>query len=120
MELAAPAAPALPTCELRAEDLRVVDDVLPELLKLGYPCNVLQQPHKVPADHEAVHELGKGEEITNLIYCLPAPEQGEGRRHRGGRRGREEQSVLQPYGRLQMIHSLYNLYTPGPGSLPLF
>lgn len=67
-------APALPTCELRAEDLRVVDNVLPELLELGDPRNVLQQPHEVPADHETVHELGKrGKKVSftvqNLIYC---------------------------------------------------
>lgn len=95
-EPAAPSTLALPTCELRTEDLRVVDDVLPELLELGYPCNVLQQPHKVPANHEAVHELGKGEgkKKINLIYCLPAPEQGEGKRHwgAGGGEGRNSQS----------------------------
>lgn len=78
-EMVALSALALPTCELRTEDLWVVDDVLPELLELGYPCNVLQQPHKVPADHEAVHELGKGEEkISFTVYLLLRMGKGEG------------------------------------------
>lgn len=47
------------TCELGAEHLWVVQDVLPELLKLRDPRHVLQQAHQVPADHETIHELGK-------------------------------------------------------------
>lgn len=55
-----PQGPALPTCELRAEHLWVVDDVLPELLELRDPGHVLQEPHEVAADHEAIHELEEG------------------------------------------------------------
>lgn len=85
-----PATPlALPTCELRAEDLRVVDDVLPELLKLRYPRDVLQEPHEVTADHEAVHELGKEEEkVSPGVYLLPS----RGKALGGGGEGRNSQS----------------------------
>lgn len=67
-----PPAAAIPTCELRAEHLRVVDDVLPELLKLRDPRHVLQEPHEVAADHEAVHELGRGGEEKHHVECSPA------------------------------------------------
>lgn len=69
---APPPAAAIPTCELRAEHLRVVDDVLPELLKLRDPRHILQEPHEVAADHEAVHELGRGGEEKHHVECSPA------------------------------------------------
>lgn len=59
------------TCELGAEHLRVVQDVLPELLELRDPRHVLQQPHQVPADHETVHELwGKTGKILIMKQAM--------------------------------------------------
>lgn len=76
-----------------------MDDVLPELLELGDPCHVLQQPHKVSADHEAIHELGgsrkkKNEEKPHLVlYLLLRRGKGEGtrwgRQEEGEQRNRE-------------------------------
>lgn len=56
-----PSPELVPTCELWAQSLWIVNDVLPQLLKLGYPSNVLQEPHQIPANHEAIHELWGGE-----------------------------------------------------------
>lgn len=78
-----PQGPALPTCELRAEHLWVVDDVLPELLELRDPGHVLQEPHEVAADHEAIHELEEGgggkERKNHHIEC--SPDVGGGEEH---------------------------------------
>lgn len=69
-----------------------MDDVLPELLKLRYPCDVLQEPHEVTADHEAVHELGKEEEKASpSVYLLPSRGKALGG-WVGGGEGRNSQS----------------------------
>lgn len=67
--------PLPPTCELWAESLWVVDDIFPELLKLRYPSNILQEPHQISAYHETIHELGEGkrrerERKNAVIVCL--------------------------------------------------
>lgn len=62
---------------------------------------------------------GKGRK--KLLQRSPAAERGAGGRREkalgGRRRGREEQSVLQPE---QMIHSLHSIHAAAPGSLPRF
>lgn len=61
------------TCELRAEDLRVVQQISPQQLHLRDPSHVLQQTDQVSADDQALHELRRDASSSHCTQHSTGP-----------------------------------------------